>query len=401
MKQILIVFFTLAPLFAIAQWTPSGTNIYNTNTGNVGIGITAPDRKFYVRGVYSTTNALSAFELQNSSGSESVAASFYAYPGSTTGNTYLKNTFVMYLGGTTGLHMNFANPKVNGAIRFHTGGFDTQSTERMVIHYNGNVGIGTSSPAYKLDVNGPINATAININGVPFTGGGNSQWTTAGSNIYFNTGNIGIGTATPNTSYKVDVSGAINASAFYLNGQVFTGGNSQWTTAGSNIYFNTGNIGIGTANPNAAYKLDVSGVINASGININGQPFAGGGSQWTTNTTNIYFSTGNVGIGTTAPDAKLAVKGTVHANEVKVDLSVPGPDYVFEKDYDLLSLEEIKTYIDKNKHLPEVPSAKEMEANGVNLGEMNMLLLKKIEELTMHVIKQQGRIEELEKKMRP
>jgi hypothetical protein len=95
---------------------------------------------------------------------------------------------------------------------------------------------------------------------------------------------------------------------------------------------------------------------------------------------------GNVGIGTANPDAKLAVKGTIHTNEVKVDLAVPGPDYVFNSDYKLLSLEEIKTYINKNKHLPEVPSAKEMEANGVQLGEMNMLLLKKVEELTLHMI---------------
>ncbi|MBY0435313.1 MAG: hypothetical protein K2U26_14495 [Cyclobacteriaceae bacterium] len=85
----------------------------------------------------------------------------------------------------------------------------------------------------------------------------------------------------------------------------------------------------------------------------------------------------------------LAVKGRVHANEVKVDLSVPGPDYVFEKDYKLPPLNEIKSYIDEHKHLPEVPSAKEMEKNGVQLGEMNMLLLKKVEELTLYLIEQQ------------
>jgi hypothetical protein len=87
----------------------------------------------------------------------------------------------------------------------------------------------------------------------------------------------------------------------------------------------------------------------------------------------------------------------VHAQEVKVDLSVPGPDYVFNSDYNLLTLEEIQTYIDKNKHLPEVPSAKEMEANGVQLGEMNMLLLKKIEELTLYLLEQQKQISELKK----
>ena len=95
---------------------------------------------------------------------------------------------------------------------------------------------------------------------------------------------------------------------------------------------------------------------------------------------------GNVGIGTISPDAKLAVSGQVHAQEVKVSIAVPGPDYVFDKNYKLSSLEEIKNYIDQNKHLPEIPSAKEMEKNGIQLGEMNMLLLKKIEELTLYVI---------------
>jgi hypothetical protein len=74
---------------------------------------------------------------------------------------------------------------------------------------------------------------------------------------------------------------------------------------------------------------------------------------------------GNVGIGTKNPDAKLAVKGTVHTEEVKVDLNVPAPDYVFEKNYNLRTLAEIETYINQNKHLPEVPAAKEMEANGL------------------------------------
>jgi hypothetical protein len=105
--------------------------------------------------------------------------------------------------------------------------------------------------------------------------------------------------------------------------------------------------------------------------------------------------TGHVGIGTMTPDQKLSVKGKIHAEEVIIDLSVPGPDYVFEKDYELLSLDDLKSYMDEHKHLPEVPSAKEMEKDGVKVGEMEMILLKKIEEITLHLINQNNEVKRL------
>ena len=98
-------------------------------------------------------------------------------------------------------------------------------------------------------------------------------------------------------------------------------------------------------------------------------------------------SAGNVGIGTTNTQGyKLAVAGNMIAEEVKVKLQGTWPDYVFNTDYSLMPLKEIKAYVQENKHLPEVPSAKEIEKNGINLSEMNMLLLKKVEELTLHLI---------------
>ncbi|MBQ4820851.1 hypothetical protein J8M14_12335 [Aquimarina sp. MMG016] len=103
---------------------------------------------------------------------------------------------------------------------------------------------------------------------------------------------------------------------------------------------------------------------------------------------------GNVGIGTTTPDAKLTVKGNIHAEEVKIDLSVPAPDYVFTKDYDLLTIEEVQQHIAVQGHLPNIPSAKEMETNGVELGLMNMKLLEKIEELTLYTIAQEKQLKE-------
>ncbi|MEM9337262.1 MAG: shufflon system plasmid conjugative transfer pilus tip adhesin PilV [Bacteroidota bacterium] len=111
-------------------------------------------------------------------------------------------------------------------------------------------------------------------------------------------------------------------------------------------------------------------------------------SPWTQTDGDLTYGGGKIGVGTETPDHALTVNGLVHAKEVLIDLEVPGPDYVFEADYDLRSLEEIETYVKKEKHLPEVPPAAEMEANGVEVGEMNMLLLKKVEELTLHLIEQ-------------
>ena len=103
-----------------------------------------------------------------------------------------------------------------------------------------------------------------------------------------------------------------------------------------------------------------------------------------------------VGIGTTSPDAELAVKGTIHTNEVKVDLNgAVAPDYVFESNYELRTLEETEIYIKENCHLPEIPSAFEMEESGINLKDMNLKLLKKVEELTLYMIEMNKEIKDL------
>ncbi len=105
----------------------------------------------------------------------------------------------------------------------------------------------------------------------------------------------------------------------------------------------------------------------------------------------VYFN-GNVGIGTTNPTSKLTVAGNINSREVKVTVDA-GADFVFEKDYALPSLQEVEKFVTENKHLPEIASAKEMQKEGINLSEMNIKLLQKIEELTLYMIEQNKRIE--------
>lgn len=104
---------------------------------------------------------------------------------------------------------------------------------------------------------------------------------------------------------------------------------------------------------------------------------------------------GNMGLGVSNPTNKLDVNGTIHAKEVKVDLQ-SWPDYVFENEYKLNSLEEIEKHIKDKGHLPNIPSAKEVIENGVSLGEMDRKLLEKIEELTLYSIEQNKQIKTLQ-----
>lgn len=95
---------------------------------------------------------------------------------------------------------------------------------------------------------------------------------------------------------------------------------------------------------------------------------------------------GKVGIGTDDPQADLAVNGDILAKQIKVKTDITVPDYVFELGYKMNTLEQIEEFVTKHKHLPEIPSAKEIEKEGLNVAEMNLLLLKKMEEMTLQMI---------------
>ncbi len=113
--------------------------------------------------------------------------------------------------------------------------------------------------------------------------------------------------------------------------------------------------------------------------------------------TSYSFTTGKVGIGCVNDmnDFALAVQGGIVSSKVSVIDIDSWPDFVFGNNYKLMNLYELEQFINANQHLPNVPSAEEVSANGIDLGEMNAVLLQKVEELTLHIIELQKQIDEL------
>lgn len=216
------------------------------------------------------------------------------------------------------------------------------------------------------------------------------QFCIAQTNTFPTTGNVGIGTTTPTDLLHIDAGNARRGISLLSDGVA---------DAYSDIMFsvkNRANIPVG--DPVAwwmSYRKDGYFSGAAGGLTLEFYTDRKGGGYFAplsfkSNGDVVMVSpknaqTGNVGIGTISPTEKLSVNGKIRAHEIKVE-TANWPDYVFKSDYNLPSLAETEHFINKNGHLPDVPKASEAEANGVSLGEMNKILLKKIEEVTLHLI---------------
>jgi hypothetical protein len=239
-------------------------------------------------------------------------------------------------------------------------------TDIMAITSTGYVGIGTNDPVAKLSVYG----------------------------LTANDGTITIQSASDSRFYIQEGSNTLKI------GGIISG------TGVINV-INNGKVGIGDSGP--VSKLSIYSATNNDGISLQtasdhrfyisegDDMLKIGGLVSETGAINIT-NTGNVGIGTLITGTnKLAVEGTIAARRVRVTQATAWPDFVFDSSYQLPSLQEIKNYVTVNKHLPDVPSAKEVEKNGQDLGEMNRVLLQKVEELTLHLIELEEKLDKLEK----
>ncbi len=275
--------------------------------------------------------------------------------------------------------------------------FFTQGSSRVFIGGQGNLGINTVNPRNKLDLwGGKLSVTGDDYNGTAVLGasGGISYF---GSEYLNNgiaispAGNVGVATSTPRATFDnakfVSAGGLATVMARLQEGD-YAGEGTFLGVRG----FETQNQAF--QNKSFALEHNFYGVTNSAINFYRGGSVTGGYLTFSTyhNIERMRIDRdGNVGIGLANPSERLTVNGKVKAREIRVDASNM-PDYVFEQKYWNMPLPKLEKYLQINKHLPGIPSAQEFQQNGLELGEMSKLLLKKIEELTLHVIEQDKQI---------
>ena len=348
------------------SWSLNTTNIFNNNTGNVGVGVSNPADKFTVQSAYDT------YGITHTDGTIKIST---------------------YIG------------KGGGAW------FGTQSNHRLHIYTNGN---GTPNITFHPDFYTDVRGKKPRFQFYDETSGFNLS-----GDIRSNGRNLEIAAYKASPIVLNSIPGHLILQADDPLGPLLLGGSG-------------GNVGIGTDVPD--FKLTIKSTLVQSNTNthvlklIGRNPvldFSDGATSYgyikawsyqpyapftrglvlgaqpgqaiflSTNygATMTIANNNNVGIGTTNPAHKLSVNGTIQSKEVIVETG--WADYVFDENYKLPSLGEVEKFIQQNNHLPNMPSAKEVEEKGLHLGDTQRRMMEKIEELTLYVIELQKEIEKL------
>jgi len=293
------------------------------------------------------------------------------------------------------------------------------------MYRSGNVGIGTASaPSDKLRISGGNvmldYAPSGSIGNLYF--GGNTESQQNGMRLFaiqsgfYGGGYIDVRTTSLNNEgihFRVDNSlGGTERMRICSNGKVGIGTTAPYSKLHIDgdlfVTGNSGNSTIFIGDNNAQPQYGFEYLAPAPGQGVAGMNFwkpygsvNGSGGQGFQNYILFLNDDGNVGIGVPPANInslyKLSVNGTIRAKEIVVETG--WADFVFEPNYNLMSLEDLEKFIDENSHLPEIPSATDVLNNGVSVGEMESKLLQKIEELTLYIIQQNKRIEALEKQI--
>jgi hypothetical protein len=279
---------------------------------------------------------------------------------------------------------------------------------------NGNVGIGTASPGASLDVQIPGNTLGVRIQNDAATtarllavSAGNSAWSNGNGVAQFT-----VGSAT-STGKVVSIVNNGTGDSLYIN---------HAGASGNGLVVTGGKVGFGTTSPQGMLHLSGPDVVGLRVESINGSypliDLKSNGKTWMLSKRTaaeadrlaMHFhdgtaysgefltlaTSGNVGIGTTNPGYKLEVAGSVRATSF-ISNTTTYADFVFAPDYDLPALSEVEAHIAEHGHLPGIPSEAEARAHGIDLAAMQVKLLQKVEEMTLHLIAQEKRLAEVER----
>jgi hypothetical protein len=348
-------------------WTDGGSgNVYNTGlNGKLGIN---------------TSTANADLDVQPRPGQY--------YPTIRVGNTSLTD----YNGSGNLTHLT--NSAGAYEIKFGTNinkmVFTTNSLERMTINSAGDVGIGTATPGYKLDVNGTMRASSVYSDVIRTESG-------AGSIMNFYTGSNQRFALEDGSGGWARVFGNLSTTGeIHPGGRIFLGGTTAYLH-GQFADILAKRVGANHSSQSTLILDDDAASGAPSGYKILNLKSGGVTRAYINSTGGAYYADA-VSIATTNIPAtyKLAVGGNIIAEKVRVKLQSTGwPDYVFNTDYNLLTLGETEKFIQQHKHLPGVPSAAVIEKEGLDLGDGQAVLLKKIEELTLHMIDMNKKLEKL------
>lgn len=253
---------------------------------------------------------------------------------------------------------------------------------------------------FLIDLNSPSMSFHVRVLGVLTVGLGvaiagplesYAQWIEEGSVLH--TGDkVGVGTRYPSTKLEVHENNGSTGNHYLLELQRNTGLGETYARGTGLLYTDANSVQAGLVADRLQsaldYRSDLVFLVNGNRSGFNPSVSLTERMRLT--------SRGYLGIGTSKPNERLTVNGKILAEEVKVQLSEDWPDYVFEEDYNLPSLEAAEAYIQQHGHLEGVPSAEDVKKNGHQVGQTQRALLRKVEELTLYIIEQEKRIRALE-----
>lgn len=390
-KSKMIRIFLIAISFNFYAFLYAQTGHYD----KLGIGTAFPAENLHVIG-----NTIITGVIKGESTSSGTIHTSSIYPYTINVNTAADaGNIVLRSGSTPGqvTTLNVTGGGNGGGIQF-----STRNTEIMRITNDGKIGIGTTNPIKKFHIAGTsdvlrigpvypdVDRDYIDIFAHPT----DTRITSNNERFHIENltghlvfqearGNIGIGISNPFTTLMlVRVVNGVNSARIGFFGQTGEGNNKD-------------NGGVRFINDNSPYYSEVAGFRGLDSEQAGLRFYTASNSSPSVQMT--IFPNGNVGIGNAEPNNyKLNVWGKIRAHEVVVNTT--GADFVFDPAYKLPELGELEKYIIENRHLPDIEPASDMRANGVNVSDLQMKLLQKIEEMSLYIIEQHKKIQGLEKK---